>query len=74
MTRVTKHVISPSATYSRIIEMEDILGKYEKALLIDNYLCDSFQFPALKPKVFMDSSTKKSGSGFSQVKVDFRTL
>lgn len=58
----------------RIVKTEPIYGKYDKVVLVNNDLLDSFQFPALKHEVYTNPVMKDDGSIFIKVITDFRGI
>jgi len=73
---MTKTVISiPEFEFDeRIVKTEPIYGKYDKVVLVDNDLLDSFQFLALKREVYTKSVMKDDGSITIKVITDFRGI
>lgn len=58
----------------RILKIEPIYRKYDKAVLVDNDLLDSFQFPALKREVYIELVMKDDGSISIKFKTNFRGI
>lgn len=55
--------------------MRDLVyGKYDKVVLVDNNLSESFQFPAMKHELYIESVMREDGSVTIKVKTDFRGI
>lgn len=55
-------------------QTENLYGKYDKVVLVENDLSHSFHFPALKREVYTKAMTKPDRSQSKKVREDIRGL
>ena len=73
MTNISTSVIEPDL-YGIIKRVESLIGKYDKALLIDTNFIDSYYFPPMKKQVYIENYVKEVGGEAAKVHPDFRGI